>query len=1253
MSDIPKRYEPFLSPDGLRKVTQLMKSHFDSYPHKDLLYNDSKGLQYNGSMYNFGSEILFETSKLKMNKPPVRNLTYNKDTTFYFDIKYADSIDTYDQQNMLVCNIRKDRLIQSHEYRLRFNHIDDYIVIRSTNSSAGNVGGIAKSIMKKELYYKTLAFPILIETFQDENDETVTIEHELRIKDGKTFPTFYFYSNDLTEGLIDEIIDVVEPGYTYKALITVPLTDEMFNLPVIWFTTKSFEYLPEINLTNNIDANGHPLLTFGTDGNGVSRLYPNCYENNFPPYEEVTNYEWYLKVESKDDFSFLPSTDPGDHNRNYQIPIKSITLLYNESENGPTTPTVQIKIEIPDDIIVYLDNSDTGYEFSEWIFRRRFSSDYDWDAITYNNPNYAFHLYDGEPLILSFTGNHTPGYILNPGFRIKFRNEYLYKWESDLVKSVSGMHIDSTDERSNNGVIEKHGVSHKMGDFDGLPEYYKTQLDEKIHKSHVEVYSIRDHNNKHTQLPMDKQTAGIIIDSAVPQNQLPSFILRDINIHYNQIVSNLYETIGTIVSEKNVLSSIVYVDNEINEFSDRDVRGMKKYKQFIYHGNNYFSLDFVSLDPKLEYGRSYVLSNDDTAYRNNDEDPFRKPARTLARLCDIPTSIIHLTNIPDYSPSILVDWNSNDSLPYVRTFCNFELKDQERLWNDYDLFIKNGNNVIFESDRDISNILDGTFNEYKYKTNLNQTISLNFNDGGTADLSIVQAGRGYAVNDKVKFNIGGRYFECNITSVVGSVPRSIELFGYDHIPDVNISNLGSRESIYNTVAENSEGGTGLTIKISVHEDVWNDALPKYSEEYKAGLYLLKYDEYNHVWLWTYDNEENVWNRYTQITGPNIIPNPYDINDSAKRRLVETYITNLLKNNRKVTYETLTTTPDSYINIDKESERVSIPKSHIGMEDISDELIAININNQNSYMILKPDPDSELSILDTYIRYPYTTQDSKVGKYHSSILPRFNTLNLKTFFNDANRLMYSINKDKLKSQPDVAYYCPTADTIDTTTNISTDFYALTDSRLLTYNDIIPNILSKQQNLYLATDNIYRYNEYDMLDFESKVALFSDMTRDALITYIRTTYGDDSKPLAYESTNPWSKQELADYCLMVNPVTYERGPLRRVAQKYEMVAQEVENDDGTTTIVPAGGEQPTGMFKSLSSDVRDLRYKSTKENVEYDILFVFTVMKNPDLVTLRHFHIYDENNVDISKHSLLIYDGKKYLFDEMKDNWIQIV
>ena len=70
MSEISKRYEQLISPDSLRKTTQLMKNHFDSYTKKNYSYQDINGLHYNGTVENFGSEILIESRKMKLDKPP-------------------------------------------------------------------------------------------------------------------------------------------------------------------------------------------------------------------------------------------------------------------------------------------------------------------------------------------------------------------------------------------------------------------------------------------------------------------------------------------------------------------------------------------------------------------------------------------------------------------------------------------------------------------------------------------------------------------------------------------------------------------------------------------------------------------------------------------------------------------------------------------------------------------------------------------------------------------------------------------------------------------------------------------------------------------------------------------------------------------------------------------------------------------------------------------------------------------------------
>ena len=1247
MSDIPKRYEYFVSPDGVRKLTQLMKSHFDGYPSKDKLYNDSKGLQYNGSVYNYGSELLFETNKLKMTRPPIRNLSYGKDTTFYFDIKYSDIINTYEQQNLLSCYLKKDVLVASHTYYIKFTNVTEFFVIRSTNTSAGNTFNPSKgnSVVFKDTYYKTNDFPILVETY-DDNGDTVTIEHELEIRDGESYPTFYFHLNDLTYGFIDSIVD--------DTLTTIELDENYNGLPFIWFTTKSFEYLPEIDLSNNIDSSGHPLLTFGTDGNGISRIYPNCYVDNFPSYEPTTDYNWYLKVESKDNFRFIPDNEPGNKSLNYQIPIKSISLWY--SPSIVDEPQLVDTIEIPDDgnVVVYLDDCSTYGQQPKWKFNKRNQTDWDWDSITYHNPNYAYHLYETiDTLFDSFSMNHMDGYSLRPGFRIKFLNDYLYKWESDLVGSVSGIHIDATDERSNNGIIEKNGVSHMMGEFDGLPIYMDKQLDRTIHHSHVDIYSIRDHNNLWTQLPEKKQTSGLILDSAIPQNELPDLINVDPSIKYNSFVSNQYDTDeSTIISMYNVLSNITYVDAETNVFADYTNKGVKKYKRFFYHGSNYFSLDVFGLDPLTEYARGYLISNDVAKYENNDETVYPKPGRTIARICDIPTTMIQMTNIPDYAPSILINWNTS-YLQYVRTFCNYELNDIERLRNNpYDKMVKYNNIIpIFPNGYDITNVLDETGDRYKHKSHLSETMNLTFGIGGNTNMVVNEPGDGYTNGDIFKFNIGGSFFTGVVIDSNNGKPTTVTTIE-DNVIDtpinnINVSNLPNHVTTY-VCTTVSGTGSGLIINLDVNENEWSDKQPTVDVDYNPGIHLYQYDEYGHVWLYEYDNDTNKWNRIIQITGPSITTNPYDLHDLDKRKMVDVYMMNLLNNNRKLTYQTPSSIDTDYGLIERTVES-EIPTSMIGMDDISETLNEQNINYQSSYYT--PIINDNKTDINIYTRYPYSIQDDRYGKYHSYLLPRFNTLNLPSyFFNTTNRILWSIHKDKPNSQPDLWYYNPNETDVVSYDNVSTDYNSFSSSRKLTYYDIMKDAITVQSTRYITNENIYRYNEYESDSFNELQILLNNKTRDELITYIRSNYGEDAFPLKVESTNPFTKSMLVGYCLTVPTKPYSKSSIKMVAQKYSTIAQKIENPDGTETIVPTGGSPITGMFESLSYSIHNLNYKTTTE-MDSSILFVFTIMKNEQLVSLKHFHMYDENGNDISKLSLLIYDGKKYLFDESSDNWRQ--
>ena len=90
MSDKSMEFSQFMSPDSLRKTTQLLKNMYDLHTKRYCGYEDINGCQYVGTVENFGSEMLFETRKLLMNKPPLKNIFIENTFDFYFDIQYSE-----------------------------------------------------------------------------------------------------------------------------------------------------------------------------------------------------------------------------------------------------------------------------------------------------------------------------------------------------------------------------------------------------------------------------------------------------------------------------------------------------------------------------------------------------------------------------------------------------------------------------------------------------------------------------------------------------------------------------------------------------------------------------------------------------------------------------------------------------------------------------------------------------------------------------------------------------------------------------------------------------------------------------------------------------------------------------------------------------------------------------------------------------------------------------------------------------------
>lgn len=336
----------------------------------------------------------------------------------------------------------------------------------------------------------------------------------------------------------------------------------------------------------------------------------------------------------------------------------------------------------------------------------------------------------------------------------------------------------NTDNEYVNGLFE----------FDGLPSH----LDENK-KETVVMYAV--HNTPDAASPTDKQTAAIILDPGVIENEDPDTLMN---------------------------------------------------------------------------GRAYVISNDPTEYENNSIAEHPKPARTVARICDIPTSVVQLTNITGIAPSPVVDKK------YVRNECSYTEDDKDRLYNtlttrwvrpihvnsenvpikDTDLN-EDDNQFVFRNFNALKAVDLVGHNNFRYLTQLNPVVD-------PYDVSInaiSDRGSGYAVNDNGKIYVGGFGFTYIVTEVDTNGAVQAATISPDDDTLINLSNFDMTEGMTGiTVPYGTsplEGsGTGLRLSFVISD--YADILTKPGEIY-TDLFALCCDD-SGLWLYAY----NINNRSTNV-----------------------------------------------------------------------------------------------------------------------------------------------------------------------------------------------------------------------------------------------------------------------------------------------------------------------------------------------------------------------------------------------------
>lgn len=263
-------------------------------------------------------------------------------------------------------------------------------------------------------------------------------------------------------------------------------------------------------------------------------------------------------------------------------------------------------------------------------------------------------------------------------------------------------------------------------------------------------------------------------------------------------------------------------------------------------------------------GRVYVLSNDDTEYANNATATEKKPDRTVARICDIPTSVMQLSNIKGVAPTNIVDPK------YVRTEIGFTESDKDRLYNKLtsrwvrptalDINgvaivngypIQNGNTIVFQSE-EMLNLVDlVNHNDFREYTNLNPQVK----PEDVTVASIATPGSGYDIGDIGLIVVGGFSFEYHVTSLtpIDNGVAEVEIHpSSETIKKISISNfdmLNNATGITDPYGTSRISGSGTGLKIRLFIPDYQDMLLKKGELFDGlfalckcadGIYLYQY-----------------------------------------------------------------------------------------------------------------------------------------------------------------------------------------------------------------------------------------------------------------------------------------------------------------------------------------------------------------------------------------------------------------------------
>ena len=391
---------------------------------------------------------------------------------------------------------------------------------------------------------------------------------------------------------------------------------------------------------------------------------------------------------------------------------------------------------------------------------------------------------------------------------------------------------------------------YSLGDWDGIPEWINNN--EEGAPQRTAIYAIHNTPNYNENDPTTRQTTAILLDPGKPR-----------------------ETVYSLTTHKPFDWDTNYTAYYIYE-NDEYVHVPVGLETPEWIADTYYTTEFTN----DERGRAYLISNDDATYENNATAEFTKPARTIARICDIPTTLIQLTNIVGLSPTTVVDKN------YVHTDVCYTEADREKLYNTLgNRWVRpintdvNGqpisyrdtedNDYIFNNVDDLNDVaLTRKDNDFCRYINLNPVVDPN---NLTVDM-ITAGGTGYHVNDMGVVIIGGASINYTVTEITGDsdtggvksltiTPTSntpISLSNFDMIIDPTSGEPTDHTNSYGTSPTSPNSGTGLRFSFKILD--FDSIRTKRVGLYDGLFALVKLTD--GLWLYQYEKQ---WVKKTMVS----------------------------------------------------------------------------------------------------------------------------------------------------------------------------------------------------------------------------------------------------------------------------------------------------------------------------------------------------------------------------------------------------